>query len=271
MVLEKTLESPLTCKEIQPVNAKGNQSWIFIGRTDTEAETPILWPPDAKSWLIRKENDAGKYWGQEEKGATEDEMLGWHHRLDGHALEQALEVGDGRGSPVCCSPWGHWELDMTDWTESRVHMTAKGHQNKTRIEKPCSLIEKIRIVCLRQTEWQAPKDSHIMIPGICYMTWQHQGCQSADLKWTENPGLSRCARFNLQRPWTRKEESQRHDKMKGMSPFAFHESDTAGSADTGGGTRSHGGQAASRSWKQQQHGFSPRVSRQNTALPTQWF
>ena len=86
---------------------KGNQSWIFIGRTDAEAETPIFWPPDAKSWLIGKDSDAGKDWRQEEKGTREDEMVGWHHRLDGHEFEQALGVGDGQGSLVCCSPWGH--------------------------------------------------------------------------------------------------------------------------------------------------------------------
>ena len=87
VVLEKTLESPLDCKEIQPVHPKGNQSWMFIGRTGTEAETPILWPPDVKSWLIGKDPDAGKDWGQEEKGTIEDEMAGWHHRLDGHEFE----------------------------------------------------------------------------------------------------------------------------------------------------------------------------------------
>ena len=87
VVLEKILESPLDCKEIQSVHPKGNQSWIFIGRTDAEAETPILWPPDAKSWLIWKDPDAGKDWGQEEKGMTEDEMIGWHHRLNGHEFE----------------------------------------------------------------------------------------------------------------------------------------------------------------------------------------
>ena len=90
----RRLESPLDCKEIQPVNPKGSQSWIFIGRTD--AEVPILWPPDAKKWLTGKDPDAGKYWRQEEKGMTEDEMVGWHHWLDGHEFEQALGVGDGR-------------------------------------------------------------------------------------------------------------------------------------------------------------------------------
>ena len=98
--------SPLDSKEIQPVNPRGNQSWIFTGWTDAEAETPILWPPDAKHWLIWKDPDAGKDWGQEEKGMTEDEMVGWYHWVDGHEFEQAPWVGDGQGSLVCCSPWG---------------------------------------------------------------------------------------------------------------------------------------------------------------------
>ena len=106
VVLEKTLESPLDCKEIQPVNPKGNQSWIFIGRTDAEAETLILWLTDVKSQLIRKDPDAGKDWGWEEKGTTEDEMVGWHHGLDGHEFEQALRGGDWPGSLASCSPWG---------------------------------------------------------------------------------------------------------------------------------------------------------------------
>ena len=106
VVLKKTLESPLDCKEIQPVHLKGAQSWVFIGRTDAEAETPILWPPDGKNWRIRKDPDAGKDWRQEEKGTTEVEMVGWHHRLNGHEFEQAPEVGDGQGGLVCCSPWG---------------------------------------------------------------------------------------------------------------------------------------------------------------------
>ena len=121
VVLEKTLESD--SQEIQPVHPKGNQSWIFIGRTDAEAETPILWPPDAKNWVIWKDPDAGKDWRQEEKGTTEDEMVGWHHWLDGHEFEQALGVGDGPGGLVCCSPWGCKESDMTErlnWTESPV-------------------------------------------------------------------------------------------------------------------------------------------------------
>ena len=123
VVLEKTLESPLDCKEIEPVHPKGDQSWVFIGMTDVEAETPILWPPDTKSWLIWKDTDAGKDWGQEEKGMTEDEMVGWHHRLNGHGFGWTLGVGDGQGSLACCSSWGHKESDTIEWlnwTESGV-------------------------------------------------------------------------------------------------------------------------------------------------------
>ena len=115
VVLEKTRNSPLDSKEPKPVHPKGNQSWIFIQRTDVEAETPKLWPPDGKNWLIGKDPDAGKDWRQEEKGMTEDEMIGWHHQLDGHEFEQALEVGDGQGGLACCSPCGRKELDGTEW------------------------------------------------------------------------------------------------------------------------------------------------------------
>ena len=111
--------NPLDCKEIKPVHPKGNQSWIFIGRTD--AETPIFWPPDVKNWLLRKDPDAGKDWRQEEKGTTEDEMVGWHHQLDGHEIEQALGVGDGQGSLACCSPWGHKESDTTEHTHTHAY------------------------------------------------------------------------------------------------------------------------------------------------------
>ena len=124
VVLEKTLESPLDCKEIQPVSPKGNQSRIFIGRTDAEVEAPILGPSDAKNWLLRKDPDAGKDWRQEEKGTTQNEMVGWHHQLDGHEFKQALGVGDGQGSLACCSPWGRKESDTTEqlnWTELKWH------------------------------------------------------------------------------------------------------------------------------------------------------
>ena len=117
LVLEKTLESSLDSKEIKLVNPKGNQSWIFIGRSDADAEVeaPILWPPKVKNWLFRKDPDAGKDWRQEQKWATEDEMVGWHHRLYGHEFEQAPGVGDGQGILVCYSPWGFKELDTTKW------------------------------------------------------------------------------------------------------------------------------------------------------------
>ena len=118
-MLEKALKSPLGSKEIQLVYPKGNQSWIFIGRTDAKAETPILWPPDAKSWLIWKDPDAGKDWGQE-KGTTEDKMVGWHPELNGHEFEWSLGVSDGQGDLVCYSPWSHKESDTTErlnWTE----------------------------------------------------------------------------------------------------------------------------------------------------------
>ena len=113
--LEKTLESLLACKEIQPVHPKGNQSWIFIGRTDAEVETPILWPPDTKNRLVGKDPDAGKDWRQEEEGTTEDKMVGWHYQLNGHEFEQSLGDGEGQGSLACCSPWGLKEPDNTEW------------------------------------------------------------------------------------------------------------------------------------------------------------
>ena len=121
-MLEKTLESPLDTRELKPVNPKGNQSWIFIWRTDAEAEAPILWPPDAKNWLIWKDPDAGKDWGQEEKGTKEDEMVGWHHRHKGHGFEQTLGDGEGKGSLACCSPWGRKELDMTEWLNNTISL-----------------------------------------------------------------------------------------------------------------------------------------------------
>ena len=120
VVLERTLESPLDCKEIQPVHPKGDQSWVFIGRTDVEAETPILWPPDVESWLIWKDPDAGKDWGQEEKGMTEDEMVGRHHQINGHGFRWTLGDGDGQGGLACCGSWVWKELDMTErlsWTQ----------------------------------------------------------------------------------------------------------------------------------------------------------
>ena len=124
VVLEKTLESPLDCKEIQPVHSEGDQPWDFFGRNDTKAETTVLWPPHAKSWLVGKDFDAGRDWGQEEKGTTEDEMAGWHHWLDGRDSEWTPRVGDGQGGLVCCDSWGHKESDTTErlnWTELSIY------------------------------------------------------------------------------------------------------------------------------------------------------
>ena len=119
VVLEKTLASPLDCKEIQPVHSEGDHTWVFFGRTDAKAETPILWPPHAMSWLIGKDSDAGRDWGQEEKGTTEDEMAGRHHWLNGRESEWTPGVGDGQEGLACCDSWGLKELDMTErlnWT-----------------------------------------------------------------------------------------------------------------------------------------------------------
>ena len=119
-VMEKTLESPLDYKEIQLAHSEGDQPWDFFGRNDAKAETPVLRPPHAKSWLTGKDSDAGRDWGQEEKGTTENEMAGWHHWLDGHESEWTPGVGDGQGGLACCNSWGHKESDTTErlnWTE----------------------------------------------------------------------------------------------------------------------------------------------------------
>ena len=144
VVLEKTLESPLDSKQIQPVHPKGYQSWIFIGRVVTEAETPILWPPNVKSWFIGKDSDAGKDWGQEEKGTTEDEMVGWHHQLNEHEFEQVPGVGDGQGSLVCCCPWVRKESDTIEWlnwcclVESALSCLGKpGLRPSSALKSPC--------------------------------------------------------------------------------------------------------------------------------------
>ena len=121
-VLEKTLKSPLDCKKIKLVSPKGDQSWIFIGRTNAEAEAPVHRPPDVKSQLIGKDLDAGKDWGQEEKGVTEDEMVGWHHWLNGHEFEQILWDGEGQGSLACCSPWGCEESDTTECLNNKSNL-----------------------------------------------------------------------------------------------------------------------------------------------------
>ena len=122
VVLEKTLESPLDFKEIQTVHPKGDQSWIFIGRVDTEAEAAILWPPDVKNWLLGKDLGAGKDWRREEKGMTEDELVGCHHWLNARKFEQAPGVDDGQGSLACCSPWGHKGSDVIEWLNWTEHI-----------------------------------------------------------------------------------------------------------------------------------------------------
>ena len=131
VVLEKTPESPLDCKVIQRVHSEGDQLWVFFGRTDSKAETPILWQPHVKCWLIGKDSDAGRDWGQEEKGTTEDKVAGWHHRLDGHEFEWTPGVGDGQRGLACCNSGGHKESDMTEWLnytelnygKSRYHLS----------------------------------------------------------------------------------------------------------------------------------------------------
>ena len=123
VVLEKTLESPLDCKEIQPVYPKENQSWIFFGRTDAEAETPLLWPPDARNWLLWRDPDAGKDWRREEKRTTEDDMVWWHHQFNGRKFEWTPGVADGQGGVESCSPWDRKECNKTErlnWTEPKM-------------------------------------------------------------------------------------------------------------------------------------------------------
>ena len=137
VVLEKTLESLLDCKEIQPVHSEGDQPWDFFGRNDAKAESPVLWPPHAKSWLIGKDSDAGRDSGQEKKGTTEDEMAGWHHWLDGRESGWTPGVGDGHGGLVCCDSWGRKELDMTEW----LNWTGLKWKNIL-----CSWIEKLNSV-----------------------------------------------------------------------------------------------------------------------------
>ena len=113
----------MDCKEIQPVHSKGDQSWVFFGRNDAKAETPVLWPPHVKSWLIGRDSDAGRDWGQKEKGTTEDEMAGWYHRLDGCEFEWIPGVGDGQGGLACCNSWGRKELDTTEWLNWTEHLS----------------------------------------------------------------------------------------------------------------------------------------------------
>ena len=139
VVLEKTLESPLDCKEIQPVHSEGDQPCHFFGRNDTKAETPVLWPPHAKGWLIGKDSDAGRDWGQEEKGMTEDEMAGWYHWLDGCESDWTPGIGDGQGGLVCCDSWGRKESDTTEqliWSDlKKLKRTKQLWKRKSKIKK----------------------------------------------------------------------------------------------------------------------------------------
>ena len=136
----RLLKSPLDCKEMQPVHSEGDQPWVFFGGNDAKAETPVLWPPHAKSWPIGKVSDAGRDWGQEEKGMTEDEMAGWHHGLDGREFEWTPGVGDGQGGLACCSSGGRKELDMTEqlnWTDAIIQAGSKASPSdcKTKTEQ----------------------------------------------------------------------------------------------------------------------------------------
>ena len=156
VVLEKTLESPLDCKVIQPVHPKGDQSWMYIGRTDAEAETPVLWPPDEKNWLLGKDPNAGKDWRQEEKGMTEDEMAGWYHRLDGHEFEWSLGVGDGQGGLACCNSWGRKESDTTEWLNwTSIHSAVSvGIGGKFWVDCPAQLNAFLRLrVWILTLQW----------------------------------------------------------------------------------------------------------------------
>ena len=155
-MLQKTFEGPLDFKEIQPVHSKGDQSWMFFGRNDAKAETPVLWPPHAKSWFIGKDSGAGRDWGLEEKGTTEDEMAEWHHRLDGREFEWTPGVGDGQGGLACSDSWGCKESDTTErlnWTElnwEEVCRFSSSHQvvtlichNALKLKDTYSLEEKL--------------------------------------------------------------------------------------------------------------------------------
>ena len=156
VVLEKTPETSLDSKEIKPVSLKGDQSWIFIGRTDVEAETPIVWPPDAKNWLVWKDPDAGKDWRWEEKGITEDKMVGWHHQLNGYEFEYTPRVGDGQGGLACCSSWGCKELDMTEWLSRLIDWLTDADNS---LEKSLMLekIEDRRRGIRRWDDWMASR------------------------------------------------------------------------------------------------------------------
>ena len=152
VALEKILESPLYCKKVKPVNPKGNQFWIFIGRIDTEAESLLFWPPNMKNWLTGKDLDAGEDWIQEERGTTEDEMVGWNHLLNEHEFEQTLGDVEGQGRLACYSPWGHKESDMTEQLNNDVPLDYK--------------------ICNAKTpSWPSNLWSSVWFPNICSFWW----------------------------------------------------------------------------------------------------
>ena len=179
MMLEKTLESPLHCKEIQPVHPKADQFLVFIGGTDVETETPILWHPDAESWLIWKNSDVGKEWGQEEKGTTEDEMVGWHHRLYGHEFEQVSGVGDGQGGLMCCSPWGCKEMDTTEqlnWAD----------------------LDTIQISYLWKFQFEWKEIFLHFLRATFYDFWNSQDGAREGCSWERNTLTHKCCRLEVQ-------------------------------------------------------------------------
>ena len=191
-MVQKTLESPFDCKEIKPVNLKGNQPWIFIEGTDVEVDAPIIWPLDVKCQIIGKDPDVGKDWRQEEKGTTGDEMVGWHHWLDGHEFEQALGVGDGQGSLVCCSPWGHNESDTTEqlnWGELLLGRKAMTNLHSVLKNRDLTLPTNVHmvkamvylVITNRCDSWTIKKAEHQRIDdlncGVEEYSWESLGLQ----------------------------------------------------------------------------------------------
>ena len=158
VALKKTLESPSVCKEIKPVNPKENQPWIFIGRTDAEAEAEalILWPPSAKSQLIGQNPDAGKDWRQEEKGMTEDELVGWHHQLNGHESEWSLGGSEGQGSLECCSPWSHKESDVTEQLNKNNLLSMRFNYSLIILTQKTQCLSRNVLILLRLISWCRP-------------------------------------------------------------------------------------------------------------------
>ena len=200
VVLEKTLESPLDCKEFQPVHSEGDRPWVFFGRNDAKAETPVLWPPHVKRWLLGKDSDAGRDWGQEEKGTTEDEMAGWHHRLDGHEFEWTLGVGDGQGGLACCNSWGRKELDMIErlnWTELSLTLQGASLVAQTVKNPPAMQETWVQFLCCEDPlEKGMATHSNVLTWGVPETgCWQVAVCglQRVGHDWGTNIFTSRCS------------------------------------------------------------------------------